>query len=220
MWDNLLPKWRGHGRVLALPEEVLDVSNQNSTSAQSNPNPNQPTETPAQAPQPPPVIKSVANNSNRGPKVDLQAAYSALANGLVANFLPTDTFDIGGVKYTRDELVTEFNGFVTAAEDTKDKHREWLAAVQTERQVEAQARPLRDGVHGILAVKLGKSSPQLETYGFAPERPRRKTAKAKADAVTKAADTRAARGTKGKKQRQQIKAAPAPKGNSSPTSGS
>lgn len=210
------------------------MSNRNSPSTQSNTNPNQTSGAPAQPPPAQTVITSVANNGNRGPKIDLQAAYSALANGLLANFQASDTFEIGGVKYTRDELVTDFNGFVTAAEDTKDKHREWLAAVQTERQVEAQVRPLRDGVHGLLAVKLGKSSPQLGQYGFTPERPRKKTAKSKANAVTKAAETRAARGTKGKKQRKQIKAAPpapaatpatpvaapAGKSTSNPTSGS
>ena len=184
------------------------MSNQNSPSTQSTINPNQTSEAPAQPPPTPAVIKSVANNSNRGPKVDLQAAYSALANGLLANFQASDTFEILGVIYMRDELVTDFNGFVTAAEDTKDKHRDWLAAVQNERQTEAQVRPLRDGVHGILAVKLGKSSPTLGQYGFTPERSRKKTAQSKAGAVTKAAETRAARGTKGKKQRQQIKAAP------------
>jgi hypothetical protein len=184
------------------------MSTQNSPSTLSTTNPNQPSGAPAQPPPTPAVITAVANNGNRGPKIDLQAAYSALATGLLANFLPGDTFDIGGVKHTRDELVTEFNGFVTAAEDTKNKHRVWLTAVQNERQIEVQVRPLRDGVHSILDAKIGKSSPQMGQYGFTPERPRKKTAKSKADAVTKAAETRAARGTKGKKQRKQIKAAP------------
>lgn len=184
------------------------MSNQNSPSTQSNTNPNQTSGAPAQPSPPPAIITSVANNSNRGTKVDLQAAYSALATGLLANFQASDTFEINSTTYTRDELVSDFNGFVNAAEDTKNKNRDWLAAVQTERQIEAQVKPLRDGVHGILAVKLGKSSPALGQYGFTPERPRKKTAQTKANAVTKAAETRVARGTKGKKQRKQIKAAP------------
>ena len=61
--------------------------------------------------------------------------------------------------------------------------------------------PLREGVRNIVVAKLGKSSPQLTTYGFSPRKVAQTKALTKAASQVKAEATRKARGTVGKKQK-------------------
>jgi hypothetical protein len=179
--------------------------------------PNNPNVTPT-APVTPsgPLITSVANNNNNGTKLSVEASYQALVAGMLASYGPTATFTIRGVTYSRDQLVQRFQQRIAAAEQTKSSKNAWHADVQSERQVDIDVRLFREGMRSHLEATLGKDSANLRDYGFSPRKPRTKTVKVKAQALAKAAATRAARQTMGKKQRKAIKAPPAPQPTAAP----
>jgi hypothetical protein len=147
------------------------------------------------------LITATANGSNHGTKVDLQAVYQGLVSGLLALYQPTDIFQMKTGKFTRDDLVTQFQIFVAAAESTKSANQAWRASVQAERELETSVRTLRQGVRGIAEARFGADGAQLLQLGFAPAKAVKKTAASKAEAVVKSKATRVARGTKGKKQK-------------------
>ena len=156
---------------------------------------------PAQPPPPPPPVTGVANGSNTGTKVDLQTSYVALVTGLLAFYQPGDEFPLASGDMTRDQLVADFNAFITAAEKTKSCNQDWRNAIQAERLSEASVKPLRQGVRSIVEAKFGKGATQLLQFGFKPRKTTAKTATSKAAAVVKTAATRKARGTKGSVQK-------------------
>ncbi len=155
---------------------------------------------PAASPATPATITGVANTSNRGTKGDLQAAYSALSSGLLSYYQPTDVFALTTGDETCEELVEQFGQFISAAEATKAALSAYRAAVQNERAVALQVKPIRVGVHAILVAKFGRSAPQMLDFGFTPYKVTPKSTEAKAAAVAKNKATRVARGTKGKVQ--------------------
>ncbi len=164
---------------------------------------------PGPAPAPPAapstLITSTANASNHGTKVDLQASIQAVIFGLLTYYAPTDTFVMNGTTYTRDELVAEFQSFVTAAQATKASNQQWRANVQSERTLELHVRVLRKGVQGVVSARFGAEGAQNLQFGFAMAKPRVKSAETKAFAVAKGMATRKERGTMSKADRQAIK---------------
>jgi hypothetical protein len=140
----------------------------------------------------PPVITGVAADANHASKVELQTAYQALVNGLQSSFAATDTFVIEQVEYTRDQLVAEFQRFITAAETTKADNAAWRASVVAEHAALEQVAPLREGVLHNLQGRLGKRSPALRNYGFAPYKAPVRTVQSKSAALARAEATRAA----------------------------
>lgn len=161
------------------------------------------TTAPATAP-PAGTITGVANAKNTGTKVDLQAAYAALVAGLEQYYQSGDTFPLSAGTLTRDQLVAEFQQFITAAETTKASNKAWRGDVQAERATLAQVEPLRQGVRSIVEGRFGKAGIQLLDFGFAPRKPTVKSAASKAGAVVKLKATRQARGTKGTVQREAV----------------
>ncbi|HTQ41239.1 MAG TPA: hypothetical protein VMI75_00685, partial [Polyangiaceae bacterium] len=155
----------------------------------------------AQQQQTSPLITTTANGSNHGTKVDLQAIYQAVIAGLLEFYAPDDVFQMSTGTYTRDELIAEFQQFVSAAQDTKDSNAQWRSDIQTERQLEQHVKVLRVGVKGIVAARFGGSGAQLLKFGFSLPKPRKKSAKTKAAAVEKGLATREKRQTLGKVQK-------------------
>jgi hypothetical protein len=150
------------------------------------------------------LITTTANGGNHGKKTDAQAAYQATIYGLITYYEPTDTFLMQAGTFTRDELVTEFQAFVQAAQATKSSNQEWRGNVQTERALETHVRTLRQGVKGIVQARFGPTGVQCMQFGFTLPKPRVKTATTKAVAVQKALATREERGTMGKKKKAAI----------------
>jgi hypothetical protein len=159
----------------------------------------------AQPQQMAPLITATANGSNHGTKVDLQAIYQAVIAGLLEFYGPNDVFQMSTGTYTRDELIVEFQQFVSAAQDTKDSNAQWRSDIQTERQLEQHVKVLRQGVKGIVAARFGVSGAQLLKFGYTLPKPRKKSAKTKAAAVQKGLATREKRQTLGKVQKKDIK---------------
>lgn len=190
--------------------------NVSSTSTSSAAAPATPAGSPAPAPavalpiNPPPASPAPATitgvaNGGQPTKLSLQAAFSALASGLLANYAPTDVFKLSTGDQTRDEVVATLNEYVQAAEETKAARDAYLGSVQSERQTFALVEPTRQGVVSIIKGRYGKSSRTLLQYGITPTQPRKKTVATLTAAVAKSQATRAARGTKGKKAKLKIK---------------
>jgi len=151
------------------------------------------------------LITSVANGSNHGTKVDLQAVYQAVVNGLLTFYQPTDIFQMAAGTFTRDQLIGEFQNFVAAAQATKASNQQWRADIQAERGLELHVRELRTGVAGITAARFGKNGAQNLQFGFELPKPRNKSAETKAVAVEKSRATRTERHTLGSVQKKDIK---------------
>jgi hypothetical protein len=170
------------------------------------PPPPQPTQAAsASAPASPPLVTTVANGSNHGRKVDVQAVYQAVVSGLLAYYQPTDSFHMPDGTYGRDSLIAVFNGFVTAAQATKQSNAEWRADIQKERVVEQRVKVLRAGLKGVVTARFGASGAEILKFGYALPKPRTTSTETKAVAAAKSKATREARGTMGKVQKQGIK---------------
>jgi hypothetical protein len=147
-------------------------------------------------------------------KVDVEAQIQAVISGLLAFYQPTDTFLMPDGTYTRDQLIARFQAFVSAVERTKSDYQSWRTDVASEQALLIQVKPLRAGVRGIVQARFGKQGPQVLQFGFTPVKTPVRTAASKALAAQKAAATRKARGTVGKKAKAAIQgtvpATPAP----------
>lgn len=156
------------------------------------------------------TITGTAMDNAKVSKVSIEMALQTLVVGLLANYQPGDVFKLKAGTFTRDEIVAAVLGFVGDCEDTKTKKLAWRAAVQVERATLAKVRPIRTGLHSYFQTLFGKDGAELRTYGFEPQKPRETSVKAKAEGQQRAAETRVARGTKGKKQREAITAQATP----------
>jgi hypothetical protein len=134
------------------------------------------------------------------------AQFQACADGMdSADLQGVDVITLNGVDWKKADLKAKFLGVVTAAKATLAAHQDLSTCVATEKDVEVEATPLRNGIRGYLKTRFGKKSPKLQTWGFAPDQQPAKSPQVKADAVQKAKETRAMRGTnKGRKQKAQI----------------
>jgi hypothetical protein len=184
---------------------------------------------PAANPPPPLVTGGGKSTSSTGAthstKVDVEAQCQAVIVGLLAYYQPTDPFLMSDGTYTRDQLIARFQAFVAAVEQTKSDYQIWRTDVAGEQVLLTQVKPLRAGVRGIVQARFGKQGPQVLQFGFTPVKTPVRTAASKALAAEKAAATRKARGTVGKKAKSAIQGtvpavptvAPAPQAGSSTT---
>lgn len=150
-----------------------------------------------------PVITTVTHT-----KVNTEAQLQTLVSGILANFDSGSSLSINGGTYPVADLVARLQERIAAAEKTKASKNQWHADVQSERQVEVALGPLLRGMQKYLEGHYGEGSAKLAEFGFTPRKPRKVSAKTKADAAVKADATRKARNTVGKKQRLAIKAPP------------
>jgi hypothetical protein len=168
----------------------------------------QPTPTPAaSAAGAPPAITGVGRRGGgKLPKLQLQAAYQALASGLQVTFQPTDTFNINGETLSRDEVVASLHAVIALVEATKAVRQLWTRAVQAERVGLIPGAALRQSLLGILQARLGgKGAAGLVAFGFNPAKSGKRTVASKATAIAKTAATRQARHTMGSVQKLAIK---------------
>lgn len=156
------------------------------------------------------AITSVANAATPRKKVDVQAAWGALVAGILAHYTPAEAFRLPSGPLKRDQVVSTLRRFIAAAEVTKERHKAYLAAVQSERQVLAELRPIHKSVVTIIRGEYGSTSRTLMDFGLAPEKSRRKSPGSKFVAGERLRATREARGTRGRKQRARIHGTLAP----------
>jgi hypothetical protein len=140
-------------------------------------------------------------------KVDVQADYAMLIQGLQAEAAPEDPIVIGGQPIARADLVARFQQRIDAATRTNAARAAYQKAVSDERTLDADVRTLRAHTKLHLQGKYGKRSPKLQDFGFTQGHAANATAQTKAAAQVKAKATREALGTKGVQQKKAEKTA-------------
>jgi hypothetical protein len=133
-------------------------------------------------------------------KVDTQAEYQALIDGIQTLLPGMDPFALAKRTITRAALLAEFERRIEAAKRTKADRISLAASVASEREIDAAVRPLRSAFKPFAQGHYGKSAAELQQLGFVQNRRPRKSAQKKAAGVVKAQATRKARGTKGRQQ--------------------
>jgi hypothetical protein len=134
-------------------------------------------------------------------RAKVEAQFTALVNGINTLLTSVTTFDLATGAISKTDLVAKFSSRISAAEKTKAARLALHAAVAEEAQIALQVTPYRRDFKAYVVSKYGKNSPTLQVFGFTQAKTPQKSALAKAQGVAKAKATRAATGTKGKKQR-------------------
>jgi len=129
------------------------------------------------------------------------AAYQALIDGITNELPDLRSLIINKESVTKKQLLSMFQTRLAAAQNTKVARLAYHAAVAAEAQVAKQVAPERAGVKLYLVMRYGKTSPELQTFGFTPAKVPQRTAASKAKGAAKAKATRKAVGTMGKKQK-------------------
>jgi hypothetical protein len=138
-------------------------------------------------------------------KATVAALLAALVKGINTELAGVDPFLLDGTHFTRTELLARFQAALDAFASVKSARTALLQAVAKQKAALAQARPLRAGMKRFLQIQFGPSNPKLQEFGFTPARIPSTPVKTKAQAKVKSAATRVARGTRGKKQKAEIK---------------
>lgn len=137
-----------------------------------------------------------------------KATASALVQALIAGtqkHAPNGSFTLGSATYTAASLIQQFENLENAMTATNAAHVQAKDAVQAQKAVQATVGPLLVAYKRYLQVTLGTGT-QLADYGLQPLRARKPlTSQEQTVAHAKATATRAARGTKGKKQKLAVK---------------
>jgi hypothetical protein len=142
-----------------------------------------------------------------------RAAFLAAIVTLIAavpTALPNVTIIVNGVTMTMAEIVALLKACLaamTSVDNLRDQLREGLVADQSLRE---QVVAMSQELYPYSGSVLGRSSKLFASLGFTSKKRAEPSAETKAEAVEKLRATRAARGTKGKRQRAAIHGAPAP----------
>jgi hypothetical protein len=114
------------------------------------------------------------------------------------------TITLGGTTYTPAQLSQVFQSDVDAAKATESAKTQVKLAVVAEKKTAKQATATAKALRSHLIGTYGGDSAIVADFGFTPKTPT-VTVAAKAEAIQKSSETRKARGTKGKRQRLEIK---------------
>lgn len=152
------------------------------------------------------------SNLNDTPGTLLQH-FNDLVNGLASKPPGGQTsLVILGTSITVPDLVTELKGYAATYKAVEDANTEYQRALTARTAIETHAKSRHDAVRAAIKGALGKSNPDLSTYGLTPDREHRPlTVEEQALKVAKAKATRAARHTMGKRQKEAVKGQVPPK---------
>ena len=149
----------------------------------------------------PPIITSTTSTSATRTKLSVETRDQTLVAGVLANLPDIQTFVLPSGTYSQDELVGAIRDRIAASEATKSSKNTFHASVQNERQAEAAFRPIRKGMQQYVASRYGADSVKMAEFGFTPVKARKTDVRTKVGALDKAAATRLARHTMGKKEK-------------------
>jgi hypothetical protein len=138
-------------------------------------------------------------------KAKIIATYQALIDGINAQLADTTAFVIAGVSYAKADLVGHLQSRIDAARKVVAERTALHASVANERTMAKSVATLRGGFKSYLQGRYGKASPELQKFGFTPQKAAQKAAATKAKTVKQIEATRKARGTTGKKAKANIK---------------
>lgn len=142
-------------------------------------------------------------------KATLAAILAALVTGINTELAGVDPIVLDGTSYPRTDLLARIQAVLDAIARVKAARTTLSQVVASQKGALDQGRLLRAAMKRYLQSKFGPSSPKLQEFGFAPVRTPKTLVQTKAQAKVKAAATRTARGTKGKKAKLAIHGSPA-----------
>jgi hypothetical protein len=138
-----------------------------------------------------------------------QAANQQLIDGLLKHAATIAFLFIGGQKLLNPDIVKRLQDLVASANLVRSTRAAWQAAVKADKELRAGNLQFADDVKQTLRAMFSGDIEALADFGLtAKKRPAAKPV-VKVAAAAKAKATRTARGTKGKKQKAQIKGTPA-----------
>jgi len=137
-------------------------------------------------------------------KAGVAAEYQALIAGINTLLPSVDPFVLGNATISRADLLAKLQSLLNADNATKAAQTAYHNAVQSERSLTVAVAPLRAQLKLYLQSRFGKTSTQLQSFGFTPNKVPDKPVASKSTGVAKALATRKARGTLGKKQKSKI----------------
>jgi hypothetical protein len=138
-----------------------------------------------------------------------QAADQALIDGLTKNATTIGNLLVGGKTYTVAQAIALVQTALTASKTVVINHTALEASLEAETAVRTQNKPFYDGLNQTLQAMFAGQVDTLGTFGLKARKVPVVAPAVRVAAAKKAAATRAARGTKGKKARLAITAAPA-----------
>lgn len=117
---------------------------------------------------------------------------SGLVAGLKKSFKPSDKLIVGGVPYTRDEIIAIFEEHTVAIDDKRKKYAVYRGAVARERKLAKRSLGIYLTLHTVLGNLFGWDD--LVRFGMKKHgKPGPKTVEAKLAGVQKRAKKRAAK---------------------------
>ncbi len=142
-----------------------------------------------------------------------QSSMQKLADGLTTNTSGNlATISLLGTAMTRAEVISKLKAFLLLYSAVTQTKQPYVSAIEARKAAEASAHAFYTAVVAFLKLILGPNNQaQLAAFGIAPPKAKKApSAETRAIAKVKAQNTRKARGTVGKKQRQAITATPQP----------
>jgi hypothetical protein len=140
-----------------------------------------------------------------------QASEQKWIVGLQKHEQTLPSLTIGGTLYKTADIVSMLQTLVNSAQTVISSRATWQANIVADEAVRAKNKAVLSGLRQSLFMAFGNSVDVLADFGMTPRKgPAARTPEEKAAITAKAAATRAARHTMGKKQKAQIKGSAAP----------
>ena len=145
--------------------------------------------------------------------------------GVQKHFASTPTVALAGTPMAPKDIVTSLQGVIDALDQSSVASKAFHDAVTVQRAALAKGNALLKALKMLVQNQLGSGQEVLGDFGFPIPTRKTPTEETKAAAVAKRAATRAARGTKGKRQKAKIKGtvpqttAPGPQPSAAPAGG-
>jgi len=143
-----------------------------------------------------------------------KASIKQRLQGLIAGtqkHTPSGQLTFGGASYPVADLIKQFQGLIDAIDAEVPARAAYRASVQAVRNGQATVGPIITAYVDYLRALAGKDVTTLADYGLEPKKPSTtKSVDVKAAAAAKNRATRKLRGTRGKKQKADLKAGAQP----------
>jgi hypothetical protein len=133
-------------------------------------------------------------------KPSLASQAQKLQQGVKKHLGKVKAVTLGGESYSPSQINAALQTLVDGASDLDTKKAAFHGAVEAQNKALASARPVMQGLASYVYLTYGNANEVLADFGLSPRKKRQATVETKAQAIKKAAATRAAGGTKGKRE--------------------
>jgi len=147
-----------------------------------------------------------------------QARDGQVIVGIKKDLQNVSSLPIGGTTFTMATIETLIQSRIDAANAVDVARANWLQATAKYEALNAQVTPVVRGLRNYVINAFGENSPVLADFGFTPPKKAVLTPEQNVAKALKAAATRKARGTMGKKEKLKIKGTVATAGPATPAS--